>query len=130
MKLLFVPLAYLYIGLSLISLLYIAALAWYNPHLIMVMVDVELPNTDSVSSIRGVYGGVGLTLTAMFAYLAKTNLGATLSFLTLFWGLYALSRIITGFVDGPLGDFGNSWVRIESALCLSGVLLLLFRHRK
>ncbi len=130
MKLPFFPLAYLYIGLSLMSLLYIVTLAWYNPNLIMAMVDVELSNTDSVSSIRGVYGSVGLTLIAMFAYLTRTNLGAVLFFLTLFWGLYALSRIITEFVDGPLGDFGNNWIRIESAFCFSGALLLLLKHRK
>ncbi len=120
-----------YAALSILSLLYVSSLAWIDPIAVMKLVDVTLPNTDSISSIRGVYGGVGLSLIAMISYLTKKHLVMAVSFLTLFWGLYAVSRIITIVMDGPLGEFGRTWVRIESVCCIVGIVLLFsyFRTR-
>lgn len=114
-----------YAALSILSLLYVSLLAWVDPKDVMKLVDVTLPNTDSISSIRGVYGGVGISLVVMVSYFTKRDLVTAVSFLTLFWGLYATSRIITIFVDGPLGEFGNTWVWIESVYCIVGIVLLL-----
>lgn len=95
----------------------------------MDLVQVQLGNTDAASSIRGVYGGVGLSICAALVYLLlrDTRLGVT--FLTLFWGMYALSRLITIFAEGALGAFGSQWILIESLLCGTGLLLLLLTRR-
>jgi hypothetical protein len=41
-----------------------------------------------------------------------------LGFIALFWCMYALSRLMTISVEGPLGDFGSQWLVIESTLSL------------
>ncbi len=45
-------------------------------------------------------------------------------FLTLFLSSYAISRLIKIIADGPLGDFGNQWLSIETALFMLGLVLL------
>src|SRR5690606_24998081 len=117
--------ALVYITLSLLSLCYVSVLAWINPREVMSLVDVSLPNPDSIISIRGVYGGVGLTLMIIFIYFIWMRLHTAVLFLTLFWGFYTLSRVITVWVDGPLGEFGNNWMRVESTFCITGLVLLL-----
>ena len=115
-----------FILLSAISLAYVAVMAIINPQAVMDLVGVKLPNNDSISSIRGIYGGVGITLVVMLCYLAFFQTTNGLTFLTIFWGSYAFSRIVTQVVEGPLGDFGTTWLFIESCFCLIGVLLLIF----
>jgi hypothetical protein len=58
--------------------------------------------------------------------MAFNSTSTGLSFLTLFWGSYACSRVVTWVVDGPLGEFGMNWLAIESCFCLIGALLLVF----
>lgn len=82
----------------------------------MDLVQVQLSSTDAISSIRGIYGGVGLAIVLSLVYMMLKDLPKALSFLVIFWGAYALSRIITIVVDGALGDFGTQWLMIES-LC-------------
>lgn len=113
---------------SALSLGYVAILAIFNPQAVMDLVGVTLPNTDSISSIRGVYGGVGITIVLLLLYLAIFELSKGLVFITTFWGFYAISRIITSFVDGPLGDFGSTWLVIESVFCIFGAVLLFLRR--
>jgi hypothetical protein len=48
-----------------------------------------------------------------------------LLFLSLFWGAYAISRLITIFVDGSLGTFGNQWIITETTFCVIAIGLLL-----
>jgi len=115
-----------FILISTISLAYVAVMAIISPQAVMDLVGVKLPNNDSISSIRGIYGGVGITLVLMLFYMAFNQTASGLSFLTIFWGAYAFSRIVTWVVDGPLGDFGTKWLIIESCLCLIGVFLLTF----
>ncbi|MGD1847560.1 MAG: DUF4345 family protein, partial [Salibacteraceae bacterium] len=52
-----------------------------------------------------------------------------LGFLILFWGAYAISRLITLIADGPLGDFGSQWLLMESVFCVLAVGLYAFYHR-
>lgn len=89
----------------------------------MSMVGTNLPNTDAISSIRGIYGGVGLVISIQLIYLLFKNVSKGLLFLILFWGAYAISRLIIMIVDGPLGDFGTNWIVIESVFCLIAILL-------
>lgn len=117
----------IYTLLSLLSLAYVSIMAWVNPIAVMNLVAVDLPNTDALSSIRGVYGGVGFLLIAVFVYLIRMDLPIAVSFLTLFWGLYAISRMFTTIIDGPLGSFGTHWLFIESSLCIVGLVLVLLR---
>lgn len=111
-----------FILFSAISLAFVAIKAMLNPQSVMDLVGVKLLNNDAISSIRGIYGGVGITLV-----LVQTTKGLT--FLTLFWGSYAISRIITWFANGPLGEFGTAWLAIESCLCLIGIILLAFNKK-
>ena len=117
------------IGLSALSLLSVSLMAFFNPQLVMDLVGVALPNTDAYSSIRGVYGGVGLTIVATLVYLARTDAGKGLVFLSLLWGLYAVSRLLTIVSEGALGAFGSQWLLIESTLCGLALLLLALRRR-
>lgn len=119
------------IGLILFSafaILSVSVMAFMNPQSVMDLVQVTLPNTDAYSSIRGVYGGVGLTIVATLVYLARTDISKGLVFLIMLWGFYALSRFMTILVDGSLGAFGQQWLITESLFCLLAVALLALRR--
>lgn len=113
-----------YIVFSILSLAYVSLLSIINPQATMDLVNVQLSNTDAISSIRGIYGGVGIALVISLTYFLFTSKQKAVVFLTLFWGLYAISRFITAVFDGPLGDFGLQWILIESVLCSIGLLLI------
>lgn len=89
-------------------------MAFANPQSVMDLVQVRLNNNDAFSSIRGVYGGVGLTLVITLIYLMLKEVQKGVAFLCLLWGCYAVSRIITIVAEGPLGAFGKQWLVIES----------------
>ena len=57
------------------------------------------------------------------------HLDYALGFLTMLWGFYALSRLLTAALDGPLGAFGTQWLRTETTLALLAAALLLWRRR-
>ena len=107
----------------------VSLMAFSSPQAVMDLVQVQLPNTDAFSSIRGVYGGVGLTIVIMLVYWAIRNIQQGLVFLCLLWGLYALSRLITQAMEGPLGAFGQQWLVIESVFFVVGLALLLWRRK-
>jgi hypothetical protein len=120
-----------YIIFSILSLTYVSLLSIYSPQATMKLVSTTLPNNDAISSIRGIYGGVGLVIVIMLIYLLSKNIKHGLTFLTLFLFSYALSRLITIVVDGPLGTFGTQWLTIESVLGVLGlILVLLFKPSK
>jgi len=122
----------IYVGFSAISLGYVALLSLYSPQSTMDLVATTLPNNDAISSIRGIYGGVGLVITIQLIYLLIKDLHKGLLFLSMFWGAYAISRLITILSDGPLGDFGKQWIVIESLFCAIAIILLVLtkKHRK
>lgn len=118
-----------FILLSASALLSVSAMAFSNPQSVMDLVNVQLTNTDAYSSIRGIYGGAGLTLVISLIYLMVNDIRKGLAFLCMLWGFYALSRTITIFADGPLGSFGQQWLLIESVFfCVA--LMLLWLNRK
>lgn len=119
----------IYVGFSILSLVYVSFLSMGNPQSTMDLVNVNLPNNDSISSIRGIYGGSGLAIVISLCYLYFKNMGYAIKFLVLFWGFYAVSRLITIIVDGPLGDFGNQWIVIETSLFSLGLVLILMSLR-
>lgn len=102
-----------------------------SPQNTMDLVNVSLDNNDAISSIRGVFGGVGITISASILLLfLKKRYFDVLLFLSMFWGLYTVSRLITILVDGKLGDFGNQWIMIESILSICGLALLILSSNK
>lgn len=113
----------LYLGFSLLSLLSVSMMALFDPQSVMDLVGVKLTNTDALSSIRGVYGGVGITICLSILYLLIRHPEKGVGFLSIFWGAYAFSRLITLISDGPLGDFGNQWLLIESIMAVIGLAL-------
>lgn len=116
-------------GFSIFSIGYVSVLSLINPQATMEMVNTSLNNTDAISSIRGIYGGVGIVITYGLFHLLMNDLRKGLSFLALFWGAYAISRIITVFIDGPLGDFGTQWLTIESTFFVIA-LIMWIAHKK
>ena len=118
-----------FILLSALCLLSVSLLAFSSPQAVMDLVAVQLNNNDAYSSIRGVYGGVGLTLFISLLYLVRQNFQQGLAFLSLLWGLYAVSRIITIFTEGALGAFGNQWLITEGVFFLIAFLLYQFNKR-
>ncbi len=113
-----------FILLSAVSFLSVSIMAWVSPQAVMDLVHVQLGNTDALSSIRGVYGGVGLSLFVVLIYLMLKQPVNGLRFLGLLWGFYALSRITTLLHDGALGEFGTRWLTIEAAFFVLAVTLL------
>ena len=118
-----------FIGFSAFSIITVSMMAFVDPQAVMELVNVKLTNNDAYSSIRGVYGGVGLTLFLTLVYLGFSNQTKGLLFAAVLWGLYAVSRLITIFREGPLGDFGNQWLTIETGLCVAALILLSFKLR-
>ncbi|CCH01067.1 hypothetical protein FAES_3058 [Fibrella aestuarina BUZ 2] len=118
-----------FILLSALALLSVSLMAFFNPQSVMDLVQVKLTNTSAISSIRGAYGGVGLTLFISLLYLMVRHIAKGLAFLSLLWGCYALSRTITILADGALGAFGQQWLLIESAFCLIALSLLWANQR-
>jgi Domain of unknown function (DUF4345) len=118
-----------FILVSALALLSVSLMAFSNPQSVMDLVQVKLSNTDAYSSIRGVYGGVGLTLFISLLYLMFRDVQKGLLFLSLLWGFYALSRTITLFMEGPLGAFGRQWLLIETLFFIIA-LTLVFVTRK
>jgi len=113
----------IFVGLSILGIAYVAFASLLDPQATMDLVQVTLPNTDALSSIRGVYGGVGLAISIALVYLLIKDLPKALALLGLFWGGYAISRLLTWMVDGPLGAFGTQWLGIEITFCLLATVL-------
>ena len=119
-----------FIAFSAFSLLSVSLMAFFDPQSVMDLVGVKLENTDAFSSIRGVYGGVGMALVISLIYLIRHNVKQALGFLALLWGFYALSRGITIFAEGPLGAFGTQWIITEAVLLSLAVVLLLLNRKE
>jgi hypothetical protein len=113
----------IYIGFCVLSLLYVSLLSLYSPQATMNLVSTPLPNTDALSSIRGVYGEVGMVICMTLVFLIFSNVAQALGFLSAFWLFYAFSRLLTIWLDGPLGQFGSNWLMMESVLGLMALLL-------
>lgn len=96
----------------------------------MDLVQVKLENNDAFSSIRGVFGGVGLTLFCTLVYLVMKDVQKGLSLLALLWGFYALSRLVTWISEGPLGSFGTTWLMIESVFFITALVLAIASSRR
>lgn len=116
-------LSYFIIGISALGVLSVSIMAFFDPQSVMDLVQVKLTSTDAFSSIRGVYGGAGLTIAITMIVLARKNFRDALLFIALLWGSYAISRLITIMAEGPLGSFGTQWIIIEGILTLSAILL-------
>jgi Domain of unknown function (DUF4345) len=117
------------ISLTAFGVLMVSIQAFVNPQSVMDLVNVKLLNTDAFSSIRGIYGGIGLLIFIQLVYLAFKNYKQGLVVVALFGGLYALSRIITIFTEGSLGAFGMQWLLTETTICLIAILLLFLQTR-
>jgi Domain of unknown function (DUF4345) len=118
-----------FIAFSAFSIIMVSVMAFSSPQAVMDLVQVKLTNNDAFSSIRGAYGGVGLTIFITFVYLGFRDQTKGLIFAAVLWGLYAVSRVVTIFNEGPLEDFGNQWLTIESILCMLALVLLSFKLR-
>lgn len=114
-----------YLCFSMVSLLSVSIMALFDPQSVMDLVGINLNNNDAISSIRGIYGGVGITICLTIFYLLIRHPEKGAGFLSVFWGAYAFSRLITLISDGPLGDFGNKWLVIETVMALVGLGLWL-----
>lgn len=112
-----------FMGISAISMLMVSLMAFGNPQAVMDLVHVKLGNTDAYSSIRGVYGGVGLCLFISILYMAWKDVKTGLVFLCMLWGFYALSRIITIYAEGSLGAFGSQWLKTETTFFFIALVL-------
>jgi hypothetical protein len=113
-----------FISLSVLSIFSVSILAFINPQQVMDLVQVNLGNNDAYSSIRGVYGGVGISIIAVVIYLSRLGISKALGFLAMFWGMYGVSRLVTIIVEGKLGSFGTQWLIIE--VCFAAIALGLF----
>lgn len=120
--------ARIFIGFSALSLLSVSLMAFVSPQAVMDLVQVELNNNDAYSSIRGVYGGVGLTLFISLIYLMIKNVQYGLGLLMMLWGFYATSRAITILANGPLGAFGSQWIVTETVLFVLAVVLFILNR--
>ncbi len=120
----------IFISICALSLLSVSLMAFINPQSVMNLVAVSLTNTDAFSSIRGVYGGAGMSMVLLLIYLTRYQQSIALLFLMWLWGLYAISRFITIFVEGPLGTFGLQWIITETVLFLIASVLFILNKRQ
>ncbi|MEM6644175.1 MAG: DUF4345 domain-containing protein [Bacteroidota bacterium] len=118
-----------FIGFSALAVGYVSITSLIDPIATMRLVDVSLRNNDAISSIRGIFGGVGVTITLLMVCLLLRDRRLGMQFTIFFWGSYAASRLITIIVDGPLGSFGSQWILIETVLCLLGISLFILAKR-
>ena len=119
----------LLISISLYSLGYVSFMAWWSPNAIMALVGEQLNNADAISSIRGVYGAAGLFLIIIMSYVWSKSLLNALRFLSLFWSLYAIARLVTLLYDGPLGNFATLWLSIEMTFAIfSGSIAFIYQY--
>lgn len=114
---------------TMLTTIYVSILTMINPQATMNLVDVQLTNTDAMSSIRGVFGGVGITIVVLLLFFITSDVKKGVSFLVIFWGMYALSRLITIVIDGGLGDFGTQWLQIESVMFVIAIVLMLLNKK-
>ncbi len=121
--------ARIYMIFSILCLLSVSILSICSPQSTMNLVATPLPNNDAISSIRAIYGGVGMLICFTLYYLLRNDLLKGILFLVLFWWVYSLSRLITLMADGPLGSFGNKWMITEALLGMAGFLFFI-RLRK
>lgn len=117
------------ICLTALGILMVSVMAFSNPQAVMDLVQVKLPNNDAYSSIRGVYGGAGLTIFITLMYLLFKNRLQGLAFVALLCGFYSLSRIITVVSEGALGSFGTNWMVIEGVMCITALALLVANRK-
>ncbi|MBJ7428554.1 MAG: DUF4345 domain-containing protein [Bacteroidia bacterium] len=117
-------------GFSALSLLSVSIMAFLSPQSVMDLVQVKLTNNDAYSSIRGVYGGVGLCLVIHLIFLLAKNIKMALGVLCMLWGFYAISRAITILAEGPLGSFGTQWIITESVLFIISFVLFVLTEPK
>jgi hypothetical protein len=115
------------IGISALGVFSVSAMAFMDPQGVMDLVNVKLENNDAYSSIRGVYGGVGISLLTVLGYLTWRDRTAAVAFIALFWGMYAISRLMTIGMEGALGEFGSQWLAIESTLSIFALVMLALR---
>lgn len=116
-------LSWVLIGFSTLGVLSVSLMAFVNPQSVMDLIQTQLPNNDALSSIRGVYGGAGFTIAITMLVLARKDMQWALLFISLLWGSYAFSRLMTILADGPLGAFGNQWIITESFFAISAIAL-------
>lgn len=114
-----------YLVISALCLAYVSIQAMISPQSVMDLVAVELTNPDAISSIRGIYGGVGLSIVISLIYLTIYHPQQALLFLMLFWGSYILSRLLTMLNEGALGSFGQQWLMIETGFFSFATILWL-----
>ena len=119
-----------FIVLSAFSFLSVSLMAFINPQSVMDLVKVQLQNNDAYSSIRGVYGGVGLSLFISLIYSLKNYRIQGLGLLCLLWGFYSVSRIFTIYKEGALGSFGYQWLFIETSFFLISLVLFQINRRR
>jgi predicted membrane channel-forming protein YqfA (hemolysin III family) len=62
-------------------------------------------------------------------YLVRQDFQRGLAFLSLLWGLYALSRVITIFTEGALGAFGTQWLLTEAVFFVIASLLYVMNKK-
>ena len=117
------------VSVSAMGTLSVSIMALFDPEGVMAMVRTPLENTDAYSSIRGAFGGVGITLSVVMAWVFRRDRTTGVGFLALFWGNYALCRTLTIAMDGPLGAFGNQWIGIESGLALCALIVYALRRK-
>lgn len=111
--------AHVLMTFSVLGIVSVSLMAFNSPQSVMDLVQVKLENTDAMSSIRGVYGGAGIAILTVMIYLWRNDLAKGMVFLSIFWGSYALSRLITIMADGALGAFGTQWIYTESILAIA-----------
>jgi hypothetical protein len=118
-----------FVVFSALSILAVSIMAFDDPQAVMDLVHVRLPDPDAFSSIRGVYGGAGFAIVISLLFSFRKYTENALGFLSLLWGFYALSRFITIYKEGPLGEFGNLWIKAESLLFVIALSLFIWNKR-
>lgn len=118
------------VGVATLGFLAVAIQAFINPQLVMDLVQTHLPNADARSSIRGLYGGVNVGLSALLVLgLIRRQPRLSLWLLFAITGGYVVGRVANLMDDGPAGPFASTWLIIETFFFLGSGALLFWSRR-
>ncbi|HWJ29652.1 MAG TPA: DUF4345 family protein [Flavisolibacter sp.] len=119
----------LLVSFSATAILMASIMIFFHHQRVMNVLKVNLPGAYTRSFMLALYGIVGLAAGLSMIYIFIKNQRKGLSFLTLLWGFYAASRLMTILFNGSLNDFGR-WLFIDSMLFMVSVVLLLMQPER
>jgi hypothetical protein len=114
----------IFLGLMALAFCKVGIEALVNPVPVLANVQIELLNTNALSSMRAVYGGMHFVFGLFCLYGIFKNPASALGLIVLYTAGFVLGRLTGIIVDGTPDEFVTSWLATETvSLLIAGFLL-------